>query len=75
MPPPERPAWHAKLLAFTANRLQLYLEQLLDEALVMTYSKGQPTRERRPEKGFHHEALDDRVCAYAALGTGCFYRP
>jgi phage terminase large subunit GpA-like protein len=52
---------------FPADRQQPYFEQLLGEALVTTYSKGQPVREWRPKKGVRHEALDARVYAYAAL--------
>jgi phage terminase large subunit GpA-like protein len=52
---------------FPAGREQPYLEQLLGEVLVTTYSKGQPIREWRPKKGIRHEALDARVYAYAAL--------
>jgi phage terminase large subunit GpA-like protein len=52
---------------FPADRQQAYYEQLLGEALVTKYSKGQPVREWRPKKGFRHEALDARVYAYAAL--------
>jgi phage terminase large subunit GpA-like protein len=52
---------------FPADPQQLYFEQLLGEALVTTYSKGQPIREWRPKKGVRHEALDARVYAYAAL--------
>jgi phage terminase large subunit GpA-like protein len=52
---------------FPADRQQPYFEQLLGEALVTTYSKGQPIREWRPKKGVRHEALDARVYAYAAL--------
>lgn len=52
---------------FPADRQQPYFEQLLGEALVTTYSKGQPIREWRPKKGIRHEALDSRVYAYAAL--------
>ena len=46
---------------FPADREQPYFEQLLGEALVTTYSKGQPVREWRPKKGVRHEALDARV--------------
>jgi phage terminase large subunit GpA-like protein len=52
---------------FPADRQQPYFEQLLGEALVTTYSKGQPIREWRPKKGVRHEALDAKVYAYAAL--------
>jgi phage terminase large subunit GpA-like protein len=52
---------------FPADRQQPYFEQLLGEALVTTYSKGQPVREWRPKKGVRHDALDARVYAYAAL--------
>ena len=52
---------------FPTDRQQPYFEQLLGEALVTTYSKGQPIREWRPKKGLRHEALDARVYAYAAL--------
>jgi phage terminase large subunit GpA-like protein len=52
---------------FPADRQQPYFEQLLGEALVTTYSKGQPVREWRPKKGVRHECLDARVYAYAAL--------
>jgi phage terminase large subunit GpA-like protein len=52
---------------FPADRQQPYFEQLLGEALVTTYSKGQPVRDWRPKKGVRHEALDARVYAYAAL--------
>jgi len=52
---------------FPADREQPYFEQLLGEALVTTYSKGQPVREWRPKKGVRHECLDARVYAYAAL--------
>ncbi len=51
---------------FPADRQQPYFEQLLGEALVTTYSKGQPVREWRP-KGVRHEALDARVYAFGAL--------
>jgi phage terminase large subunit GpA-like protein len=52
---------------FPADRERSNFEQLLGEALVATYSKGQPIREWRPKKGVRHEALDARVYAYAAL--------
>jgi phage terminase large subunit GpA-like protein len=52
---------------FPADRQQPYFEQLLGEALVTTYSKGQPVREWRPKKGVCHEALDARVYAFGAL--------
>jgi phage terminase large subunit GpA-like protein len=52
---------------FPADRPQPYFEQLLGEALVTTYSKGQPVREWRPKKGIRHEALDTRVYAFGAL--------
>lgn len=52
---------------FPADRQQPYFEQLLGEALVTTYSKGQPVREWRPKKGVRHEALDARVYAFGAL--------
>jgi phage terminase large subunit GpA-like protein len=66
-PTPERAARHAGILSLPADRDQTYFEQLLGEALVTTYSKGQPVREWRPKKGVRHEALDARVYAYAAL--------
>ena len=49
------------------RRQRPYFEQLLGEALITTYSKGQPIREWRPKKGIRHEALDARVYAYAAV--------
>jgi phage terminase large subunit GpA-like protein len=52
---------------FATDRQQSYLEQLLGEVLVTTYSKGQPVREWRPKKSVRDEALDARVYAYAAL--------
>lgn len=52
---------------FPADRQQPYFEQFLGEALMTTYSKGQPIREWRPKKGIRHEAVDARVYAHAAL--------
>ncbi len=52
---------------FPADRQQPYFEQLLGEALVTTYSKGQATREWRPKEAVRHEALDARVYAFGAL--------
>lgn len=52
---------------FPADRQQTYFEQLLSEALVTTYSKGQPAREWHPKKGVRHEALDACVYAFGAL--------
>jgi phage terminase large subunit GpA-like protein len=53
---------------FPADRQQPYFEQLLGEALVTTYSKGQPFREWRPKKGVPHEALDARVYEVDRIG-------
>jgi phage terminase large subunit GpA-like protein len=52
---------------FPADRQQPYFEQLLGEALVTTYSKGQHVREWRPKKGVRHAALDARVYVFGAL--------
>lgn len=52
---------------YPADRQRPCFEQLLGEALVTTYSKGQATCEWRPKKGARHEALDARVYAFGAL--------
>ena len=53
---------------FASDHQQSYFEQVPGEALVTTYSKGQPVHEWRPKKGVRHEALDAGVYAYAARG-------
>jgi phage terminase large subunit GpA-like protein len=52
---------------FPAGRQQPHFEQLLGEALVTTYSKGQPVRQWHPKRGVRHEALDARVYDFGAL--------
>jgi phage terminase large subunit GpA-like protein len=66
----ERPPGTPGFSHFPADRQQPYFDQLAGEALVTTYSKGQPVREWRSKKGVRLEAFDVRVYTYArAPGT------